>query len=511
MIESTRYIENNKRVAKNTAFLYGRMLFSMLVSLYTARVVLRTLGEIDFGLYNVVGGVITVFAILKGVISSGSQRFLCIEIGKGNTEGLKAIFSATLTIYFFIGIIVFVLSETIGLWFVNTQLVIPEERLYAANFVYQASIISMLLSIIQLPYSSAIISHERMDIYGYIGIGEPILRLLLVIVLPFLPFDKLIAYSILVLLLSSLVSIVYIVICRIQFEECKFSFSRDKQLCKELLSFTSWNLIETVTNECNDQGQNILLNIFFGPKVNAARAVAMQVNGAIRSFAINFVIAQNPQITKYYAQSDIRMFHESIMRGAKFSFIILSMLIVPVLVNTNYMLSLWLGQIPEGATMFCQLVLISTILRMMGETLFTGIQATGKIKKYQLVTNSIIILNLPICYLFFKLGYSATVAFTLSIIVSVVFVVSRLCFLSKLTSFPIIPYVKCMAKCIAIDVAILSLSFLAIRLLPSVNFVGFTIETIIIIISLFLAFWFLSISRSERKFFVSLLPKIRQK
>lgn len=436
-------LANNKRVAKNTLFLYGRMLLSMLISLYTARVVLNTLGASDYGLYNVVGGIIAVFGVLRALISTGTQRFLTYEMGKGSgVERLTAVFTTSLSTFMMIGGAIFVLGETVGLWFVNTYLNIPEGREFAANIVFQVSIIAMFVSVIQLPYSAAIMSHERMDIYGYVGIGEPLLRLGLILLLPILPFDKLITYAIMVLIVNGSATMVYVGICRRLFEECRFKLKIDKPLFKNMIGFTLWNMLESISNMLNGQGLDILINIFFGTTVNASRAVANQVNHAVHGFASNFLVAMFPQITKTYAAKEYEECYKLMLRGAKFAYMIIAIMMVPLLLNMDYILVVWLKSPPADASVFCRLVLIAMIVRMVSEPLYTGIQATGKVKRYQIWTSSITLLNIPICFVLFKMGFHAYAAFGVLIVMSFVLMVCRLVFLNELTCFPARMYIR---------------------------------------------------------------------
>lgn len=428
---------NNKRIAKNTMFLYFRMLLSMVVSLYTARVVLNALGASDYGLYNVVGGIISILSVLTVLVSSGTQRFLNYEMGKNaSILRLREIFTSSLTVYLAIYCIIFLLGETIGLWFVNSKLVVPEDRMNAVNFVYQVTIIQMLLSFIQSTYTSAILAHERMDVYGYVGVGEPLLRLMLISLLPFCGFDKMIAYSLIVFIMGFSVTAFYIYFCRKNFEECRFRISRNITQIKEMLSFTVWNLLEALSNTLSGQGLNILLNLFFGPVVNAARAVAFQVNNAVHGFASNFLIALFPQITKNYAAGNIKDFYDLMIRGGKFAFIVLSILMIPILINVDYILTLWLKNPPENSSIFVTLVLIAELIRMTSEPLYTGIQATGNIKSYQIVTNVVTLMSLPLCYLLLNVRKEPTIVFYATIAVSLFFVVSRMHFIYKLTNFP---------------------------------------------------------------------------
>lgn len=506
-------LSNNKRVAKNTLFLYGRMLLSMFISLYTARVVLNTLGASDYGLFNVVGGVIAIFAVLKALVATGTQRFLTFEMGKGSgIEKLTAVFTTSLSTFLLIGGVVFLLGETVGLWFVNTYLNIPEGRELAANIVYQVSILSMLVSTVQVPYTAAIMSHERMDIYGYVGIGEPLLRLGLILLLPLFPYDKLITYALILLVIGVTVTVVYMYLCRRLFEECKFQLRIDKSLFKNMIGFTMWNMLESVSNMLNSQGLDVLINIFFGTTVNASRAVANQVNHTVHGFASNFLVAMFPQITKTYAAKEYNECYNLILRGAKFSYMILAILMIPILLNMDYILLLWLKIPPADASVFCKLVLISMIVRMVSEPLYTGIQATGNVKKYQIWTSSITLLNIPICFFLFKMGMPAYVAFIVLIGMSAVLVICRLIFLTKQTSFPFQKYIKCiLVKCIGVSL----LAYLPLHFLNNCFDDGIAKLIFVSVIAMLWTgalFFLLTMTKGERDFiFDIVLNKIKRK
>lgn len=493
-------MSDNKRIAKNTMFLYFRMLLSMVVSLYTARVVLNALGASDYGLYNVVGGVISILSVLTVLVSSGTQRFLNYEMGQNApVSRLKEIFSSSLTIYLAIYLLIFLLGETIGLWFVNNKLVVPTDRMFAVNIVYQVTIIQMLLSFIQSTYVSAILAHERMDVYGYVGVGEPVLRLILISLLPFCVFDKLIAYSLIVFVMGGATTLFYVFFCQKNFEECRFQLSRNLVQIKKMLSFTVWNLMESLSNTLNGQGLNILLNLFFGPIVNAARAVAFQVSNAVNAFALNFLIATYPQITKSYSAGNTEDFYNLMIRAGKFAFMVLSILMIPIIINIDYILELWLKTPPESSSLFVTLVLISQLIRITSEPLYTGIQATGSIRKYQIITNVITILNLPLCYLLLMKWSNPVLVFYATIGVNTIFVISRLYFIRKLTYFPSWHYLKVIImKCLAPFL----IAFMPMYILNSyfeVNVVVLCLVSFVSIVWTCIIYFLLSMSKNERK------------
>lgn len=486
------------------------MLFSMLISLYTARVVLNALGASDFGLYNVIGGILSILAVLKVLVSSGTQRFLTYEMGKGaSKEKLLTIFSSSLTVFFIIGAVIFILAETLGLWFLNTYIIIPEDRIFAANVVFQITIVSMFVSLVQVPYNSAILSHERMDIYGYIGIAEPLARLGLISLLPFLPGDNLITYSILLFFIFVGVTIFYVYFCRKYFEECRFRFSRDWATSKSLVSFTVWNLLETVSNSLSDQGQNILLNIYFGPIVNAARAVAFQVNSAVQAFASNFLIATFPQITKNYSAGNYESYNSLMFRGAKFAFVVLSLIFIPICLNTDYILEIWLKTPPEKSSLFIKLVIIGMMIRMVSEPLYTGIQATGNIKLYQICTNVVTLLNLPICYVLLKVWKEPTIVFCVTICLAFFIVGARIYFIKKLADFPALEFIKMIIfKCFLPFV----LAYWPIHFINNLfqetmaSFIGISIISVVWSCILF---GLISINQNEREFIINIIRKKR--
>lgn len=481
----------------------------MVVSLYTARVVLNSLGTSDYGLYNVVGGIITILSVLTVLVSSGTQRFLNFEMGKNaSVLRLREIFTASLTVYLAIYGVIFLLGETIGLWFVNTQLVVPEDRMDAVNFVYQVTIIQMLLSFIQSTYTSAILAHERMDVYGYVGVGEPLLRLILISLLPFCGFDKMVAYSLIVFIMGFNVTAFYIYFCRKNFEECRFQISRNINQIKEMLSFTVWNLLEALSNTLSGQGLNILLNLFFGPVVNAARAIAFQVNNAVHGFASNFLIALFPQITKNYAAGNIKEYYDLMIRGGKFAFIVLSILMIPIMINVEYILTLWLKTPPDNSAQFVILVLIAELIRMTSEPLYTGIQATGKIKSYQIVTNVVTLLNLPLCYLLLNVWKEPIIVFYASIAVSLFLVVSRMRFIYRLTQFPLKSYVitlllRCLIPFFLVYIPMYMLNTIFERSLLSLLSVSF-----IAVLWSCIIFIAVSMTKQERTFIANILRRI---
>lgn len=431
--------ENTRRIAKNTLLLYIRMLFSMLVSLYTSRVVLNTLGVEDYGIYNVVGGFVSMFSLISSSLSASTSRFLTFELGRGNNDNLKRIFSTSLSIHVLLALVILILAETIGLWFLNTQMTIPDTRIYAANWVFQASLVSFILGLYSVPYNASIVSHERMKAFAYIGILDVLLRLGIVLFIAYSSwlFDRLIVYSLLLVCVSFSLQCIYWSYCIRHFEECKLQFSFDKQYWKEMSSFAGWNFIGCTAGLLKGHGVNILLNLFVGPVLNAARGIATSVNTAVSAFAGNFMTALSPQITKSYASGDYSYMMSLVERGSRFSFYILFMLALPILLETEFILTLWLKSYPEHTVNFVRLVLLLSLSDVLSNTLITLQNATGKIRNYQIAVGGVLMLNFPLSYLFLKLGLAPESTLVVALCVSLMCLLLRLLFLRKMVGLSV--------------------------------------------------------------------------
>jgi len=412
------------------------------VSLYTSRIVLHTLGVEDFGIYNVVGGVVMMFSFLNSSMSSATQRFLSFEMGKQDYAQLKKVFSMSVNIHAIIAVVILVLAETIGLWFFNAKLVIPAERMDAANWVYQFSIFSFMLTILNVPYSAAIIAHERMKVYAWVSIVEVMLKLIIVFALVCLGFDKLKLYAVLVFGVSVVIWAIYKIYCKRNFTETNYHFFWEKSLYKTLINYAGWNLFGNLSYVCYTQGLNILLNIFFGPVINAARGIAYQIQGAVNGFVGNFQMAVNPQIIKSYALKDYQYMNSLIYNSSKYSFYLLFIIATPVLYNTEYLLTLWLKNLPTNAIIFTKLMIINALIDVFANPLGFAAQATGKIKLFQLIVGGVLLLNLPISYIFLKHGFGPETVFYLSIAFSSIAIICRLIIVSKILNISIINYLN---------------------------------------------------------------------
>lgn len=433
---------NNKRIAKNTLMLYFRMLLTMLVTLYTSRVVLRLLGVSDFGIFNVVGGVATMFSFLNSAMTSGTQRFLAFELGKKNLEEFQKVFSITLSIHILTAILIGVLAESIGLYFVRNYLTIPSSRVVAAVWVYHLSILSFLISVIQVPYNSAIIAHENMNFYAYISVFEVFLKLGVVLLLEKVWVDKLITYAVLIFVVNLSIAIAYQRFCKKEYRECKFKAVWDRELFMRLLSYGGWNLFGNMAFVAHMQGVNILLNLFFGPAINAARGIAFQVKTATFTFVNNFQLAVKPQIVKSFATKERQYMMNLIYRSSKYSFFLLWLISLPLLLESEFVLGIWLGVVPDYTKIFCQLLILNSLIDSFSGPLMTAAQATGQIKKYQVLVGSFLLLNLPLSYFFLYWGFEPQVTIFISISLSCVALMLRLKILHELIDFQIFHFLK---------------------------------------------------------------------
>jgi len=412
MVDAT----TNKRIAKNTLLLYFRQILIMLVSLYTVRIVLNILGVEDYGIYNVVAGIVTMFSFLSNSMATASQRFFSFELGRHDFERLQKTFSLSFQIYAIIAIVIIVFAETIGLWFINNKLVIPLARINAANWIYQFSIFSFVISVMTTPYMAVIIARENMDVYAYISIVEVFLKLAIVFLLKIFNYDKLKLYGFLLLIVTSINSLLYILVCRKRYPESRFKYFWDVKMFKTLFSFSGWNLFGASVGVVKNQAINILLNIYFGPIVNTARGIAFQVNSAVTSFAQNFSTAVRPQIIKQFAASKKEEMMSLIFQSSKATAYLMFFFVLPLVFEMPLVINLWLGQIPEFVVLFTRLVLIDALIDSISYPLMTAAQATGKIKLYQSVVGGFLLLNLPVSYIALKLKAPAESVMIIAII-----------------------------------------------------------------------------------------------
>lgn len=395
-------LSKNKLIAKNALMLYVRMLFMMAIGLYTSRVVLNTLGIVDYGINNVVGGVIVMLSFLNNSLSTASSRFIIYALGKGELTVMKKTFSNILSIHFLLAGIVLILGETIGLWFMSTQLQIPSGRETAAFWVYQFSILSSVMSIISVPYNATIIAHEKMSAFAYISIVDAVLKLLVVYLLVIIPYDKLIIYAAFYFLIQLFDRIIYGIYCTRHFKETRTSPKYDKNISKEIFVFAGWTLNGNLAVMGFTQGINILLNMFFGPAVNAARGIAVQVQTIAQQFCANFQMAIDPQLTKSYADGDLAYMQKLLLRSSKFSFYIIFFITLPLMFESQFVLRLWLGIVPEHTVNFLRLIIVSGMLYSLANPIIVSVHATGKLKKFQIIEGTMLLTIVPIAYILLK-------------------------------------------------------------------------------------------------------------
>ena len=431
---------NIKRVAKNTVILYVRMFFMMLISLYTTRVILNTLGVEDYGVYNVVGGFVGMFGILTSSLSTAISRFITFGLGKRDLEALQKIYSTAIIIQISMAIIVGLLIEGIGFWYLYNKMNIPAERIPAAFWVLQCSIVTFGLGLLCVPYNAEIVAHEKMDVFAYFSILDAAIALSNVFILKAAPFDKLILYAVLCMCTSLLMRILYAVYCRKHFEECRFRVAFEKGLLKEMGSFAGWNFLGQGAWILNTTGVNLLVNYFFGVTFNAARGIADQVNGAISKLAGNFTAAMNPQITKTYAEGNLEAMHSLIFRGTRLANYLMILLAIPICLEAPTVLRLWLGNVPEHAVLFTRLVIIGSVINSSGGPLVTAQLATGNIKRYQIIITLFGLWVFPLSWIAFKMGLPAQWSYYFFIAVYSVLIFVRIYLVKDLIQLPWIKY-----------------------------------------------------------------------
>ena len=499
---------SNSRIAKNTAFLYFRTLFNIVVGLYTSRVILQTLGVEDFGIYNVVGGIVMMFSFINSGMVAATQRFISYELGRKNAIRLNQVFSMAILVHFLLAILIFLLAETFGLYFLNFHMNIAPERMYAANWVYQCSILSFILSVVSVPYSACIISHEHMKVYAYISILDHLLKLLAVLVLPFFFIDKLIVYAVLLFSIAFFIRIVNTVYCKRHFGECRFKYVKDKQLFREMFSFAGWSFLGNLGFSVKDQGINILVNLFFGTAINAARGIAYQVSAVVSGFMANFQMAMNPQITKRFAAGEVNSMLKLAFCGSRYSFFLLMLIAIPFYIRAPYVLELWLGNVPPYTIIFLRLVLVMLLVDSMANSLVVAMQATGKIRDFQIVISIIMLANLPISYVILKIGADAYSVMYVAIATSFIGLLARLYLLHRLVRFRLMDFI------LGVILRNLFVCLLAVILpayishyLPD-NFGGLLLVCIVSLLSSLITIYVGGLQNEERTYLLTRINKI---
>lgn len=414
-----KQINDNKRIAYNTILLYIRMLFLVVISLYTSRITLQALGIDDFGINNVVGGIISFLGFMTSSLAGASSRFITFALGKGDLKELKKVFTNIISIHILFAIVIFIVGETLGLWFMINKLNIPENREVAAFWVYQFSILTAMGSFISMPYNAAIIAHEKMSAFAYLTIIDAILKLLTALLLTISPYDKLILYAGAILCIQMFDFSAYIIFCNKKFPETRiFKLKIDKLMFKEIFYYAGWTMNGNLAVFGYTQGLNILLNIFFNPAINAARGIAVQVQNVVNNFSYNFQIAFNPQITKNYAQNNISRMQDLLITSSKFSVLLIFLICLPIILEVKTILKWWLGEYPEHCESFLRLILITSILFTISNPIRTALHATGNLKKFQIIEGSMLLSIVPCAYLFLKYGnFQPEIVFIIHIII----------------------------------------------------------------------------------------------
>lgn len=505
--------KDNKRIAKNTLFLYVRMLVVLGISLYTTRAVLHILGVVDYGIYNIVCGFVSMFAFLNNSLANGVQRFYNFKKGKGSTSELADVYSASLTILLIVSLIVFVLLETFGVWYINNKMVIPSERMYAAFWIFQFSVISLVFIILSVPYSAAILAFEKMDYYAVVSIIDALLKLIVVLVLADVNYDRLIFYGALILFVSVINFAMYYVYSKRYFRtELHFCRIKDWSLFKEISTFSGWNVFGTFAYMIKDQGLNVLLNAFFGPVVNAAKGIAMQVNSALQGFSTNIVAAVRPQLVQSYSKGEISRVQTLMFSMSRLIFVMLFVLSLPIMMELKYILQMWLSdKVPEYTVIFTDLVLVNMIVSSMNTPLSQVVHATGKMKAYQVATSLVICSILPNAWGFLKMGMSPTSTFVVSIVVSIVNQVVCLFLLRRIFPFSIKAYnTKIVLPCLLLLMLSL-ITPISIRYLLQEGLVRLFINTLFTIMITILLSYFVVFTKEEKLLVNGIILKIKKR
>lgn len=499
---------NNKRIAKNTLVLYVRLLFLMVISLYTSRVILQALGVEDFGVYNVVGGFVALFSVLSKSLSTAASRFLNFEMGRGNKEQLKNVFSTTFLIHVTLAVIIAFLAEIIGYWFINSKMVIPTERLYAANWVFQFSILTFCFNLLAVPYHAAIIAHERMSVFAYISIFEGLSNLLICYLVMISSIDRLIFYAGLMFLVQFGISALNIWYCRNSFSECTLRWVFHKPLIKEIFNFASWNMIGSSSVILRNQGGNVLINLFGGPVVNASRAVANQVLRAVNGFVEGFMTALKPQITQSYASGNTQYMMTLIFLGSRFSYYLLLLLCLPLLINTDFILAVWLKTVPEHSVLFVQLTLIFTMLESISSPLITAQLASGKVRNYQLLVGGIQLMNIPVSYVLLRLVSIPETILFVAIFFSLCCLMARLYMLRTNINLRVVDFLINVVLNILLVTLVASILPCLLRNIMRLTFLTFILVTAACIFCSILSILYVGCKKEERLFVYSKISHV---
>lgn len=499
--------QNNKRIAKNVILLYLRMALLMIVSFYTSRVILKSLGATDFGLYNVIAGFIAMLGFIQGSMANGIQRFVSYSIKRKDKYNVDTILTASMRILFYFSIALLFLAETVGLWFFYNKMSIPINRLDAAFYVYQLSLLQVIVLLLSIPYNAMIIAYEKMNAFAYISILEVMCKLFIAIMISYSPIDKLVFYAILMLVVQVLVRIAYTYYCTYNISKIKIFGKCDFNIAKKLLGFIGWNTTSVCSEIIQMQGVNILLNIFFGPVVNAARAVSMQVMGVVRNFSINFLMAVNPQIIKSFASNDIAYTETLVFKSSKLGFFIMLCISAPVIMITEDLLNLWLVNVPEYAGIFIKLILCASIINVLIDPIKTAVNATGKIKNINICLSILMLSNIPISYILLRQGYEPYIVFVIQCIINILSMILCVSYMQKLVGIKSIKYYKnVLTRIIIVSIISVVSSIVILDLLPD-KLIWRFIGAIILCLITALAAIFIGMNSHERSMLLILIKR----
>ena len=471
----------------------------MLVALYTSRVILNALGEDDYGIYGVVGGIVVFFNIIQGSLNAAISRFITFELGKGDSDRLSRVFSTSVNIQVLMSVIFLVFAEVIGVWFLEYKMNIPEGRMYAAHWVLQCSILSFVVGLLSVPYNATIIAHEHMGAFAYLSILSTFLNLGVALIIDSVSYDKLIFYAICILGINVLMQILYVVYCKNHFQESSWHFVKDKSLVKEMAGFAGWNFLGASSGVLLGQGVNILMNLFFGVAVNAARSIASQVDNAVNMLVNNFTMALNPQITKSYASGDLSYMHDLVCKGAKYSFFIMLIPSLPILLETPQILELWLKQVPNFTIVFVRLTILISLVSVLSQTLITSMLATGRIKKYQIIISSLSYSIFIFAYLAYRLGLPPYASYIIQLIVFVIELGARLLLLRGMISLSIREYAISVIFKIMVVIIVASIIPVLVMLSMHESLLRLFFICILSVVSVLLTIYGLGLSSGERK------------
>lgn len=495
----------NKTIAKNTMFLYFRMLVTMVISLYTSRVVLQVLGVDDYGIYQAVGGIVGFLSLINGSLSTGTSRFMTYGLGEGNLKKLERIFTTTLTGHIIIALVIIIITETLGLWFLLNKMIIPSDRLNAALWVFHLSVLTAFFSLTQIPFNACIIAHEKMSVYAYVSVAEAVLKLLIVYFLTIGNIDKLKLYALLLCLLQICIILFYRFYSVHHFQEARFRFSLDKKLLKEITGFSGWSLFASGSIALNNQGILLLLNSFFSPAVVSARAISIQVNMHANQLVSNFQIAANPQIVKKYAVKDYEGSKRLLLQTTQYSYYLMFLLALPICIAAEPLLRLWLGVVPEYTVVFLQLIIIQSLFQVFDTSFYRALYAKGQLRENALISPTIGFLCFPVVYILFKMGYPpVTLSWASLVMYAVLGLIVKPILIIRIVNYTWRDIFSVFIPCLKVTLAALPIPLIVNNFLDNYSLLtGFILKVLISIASVVCASWFLGIPSSQRVILVN--------